>query len=57
MKEEDKKIIYEAIAKHGDQFWNEIDEVGSSNLSLVAELDVMLMKEGYELVVRKVGQR
>ena len=51
MKSEDKKIIYEAIAKHGDGFWSE------GNRSLIDEVDVMLMKEGYELVVRKVGKR
>ena len=51
MKSEDKKKIYEAIDKHGDSFWNH------GNQSLVDELDVMLMKNGYELVVRKVGKR
>jgi len=50
MKEEDKKLIYEAIAKHGDSFWH-------VNESLVAELDVMLLKAGYELAVKKVGAK
>ena len=49
MKDEDKKLIIEAIAKHGDSFWN------AGNETLVDDLDVMLMKMGYELVVRKVG--
>ena len=51
MKDEDKKLIYEAMDKHGDSFWK------TGNHSLVDDLDVMLMKMGYELVVRKVGQR
>ncbi len=54
MKDEDKRIIYEAIVRHGDSFWN--DNAGG-NKTLVDELDIMLMKDGYELVVRKVGQR
>ena len=47
MRDEDRKKIYEAAMKHG---W-------TWNPQLIIDLDVALMKEGYELVVRKVGKR
>ena len=47
MKDEDKQIVIAALHKHGDSSW----------VYYLHEIDITLMKDGYELVVRKVGKR
>jgi len=57
MKKEELEIVYRAIEKHGDSFWNEGKGSDVWNGYLFLDILDAVQKEGYDLRVVKRGIR
>jgi len=54
MNNRDRQIVYEAIRKYGDDFWNDTETPDGWNAFLFDEILAMLRKAGFTLELKEV---